>query len=860
MPKTVSEIRSEFIKYFIEHQHTHVNSSGLVPDNDPTLMFTNSGMVQFKDVFTGKKVLPFKRATTAQKSLRAGGKHNDLENVGYTARHHTFFEMLGNFSFGDYFKEDAIGFAWEFLTQKLCLPKDKLLVTVHSSDEEAASFWKKIAGLTDDKIIRIPTNDNFWSMGDTGPCGPCSEIFYDHGDKIQGGPPGSPDENGDRFIEIWNLVFMQFETLSDGSRVNLPKPSIDTGMGLERIAAVMQGVHNNYDIDLFKSIIKDIKDITGQDGDQYTSHNNVIADHIRAISFMITDGIVPSNEGRGYVLRRIIRRALRHGYVMGMKDPFLYKLVDSVKNVMGQHYTELCSCEDTIKQVVKSEEESFMKTIDKGMSILKNELNNMGSSNKFPADVAYKLYDTFGFPFDLTQDFLRASGKKVDEVEFEKISETQKEISKKAWAGTGDSFTEKVWYDIAEKNQNIEFVRNTNSLDSEVLHIIKDSELVVSANLNDEIFIVTKKTPFYAESGGQVGDTGFIKLGNNIAEVIDTKTIAGVIAHKCVITSGNFKINDKVTLEIESCKRLACSKNHTATHILQKALKEILGTHVAQKGSLVNSERLRFDFIHSGTVDQDQFQKIEKIVLDAIDRSMPVNTEIMSIEDAKKSGALALFGEKYPDNVRVVTIGDNFSKELCGGEHISNTSQIGCFKILSLSSIGSGIKRIEAVTGRSLRNYFESEISKNEEKLESQSAVIKKLEKQIDDLKAKNFSESSKIDSEMIGSINIKSSLVLDADQKIVLGIIDKEKAFDDERCLVIGNKNSKNGKMSVCVYVSSKLIPRFDAKTVLSYVNDSLDLGIKFGGRPDLAQFGGIDGNMFEKCLSSITKFIGSV
>lgn len=849
---SVNDIRSEFIKYFVENGHKHVESSSLVPNNDPTLMFTNAGMVQFKDTFTGKKVLPFKRATTSQKCLRAGGKHNDLENVGYTARHHTFFEMLGNFSFGDYFKAEVIELAWNLVTTRFGLPKDKLLVTVHSSDEEAASIWKKVSGLDDSKIIRIPTNDNFWSMGDTGPCGPCSEIFYDHGDKIQGGPPGSENEDGDRFIEIWNLVFMQFETLKDGSRINLPKPSIDTGMGLERIAAVLQGVHNNYDIDLFKTIISDVKSITNKDDPKYLSHYNVIADHVRAISFMISDGIIPSNEGRGYVLRRIIRRALRHGYMMDMRDPFLYKLVSSVKNVMGDYYTELVTNEETIKQIVKNEENGFMKTIDKGMSILKNELNKLGSSKVFPAEVAYKLYDTYGFPFDLTQDILRNEGKKANETEFDKIASEQKGLSKKAWVGTGDSFTEKVWFDIAEKIKGNEFVRNTKKLDSEIVAMVKDSKYTDEVNSQDEAFIVTNKTPFYSESGGQIGDSGFIKFDDNIAEVKDTKSIAGIIVHKCNIKKGTFKVGDSVSLELDFKKRLAISRNHTATHVLQAALRKVLGSHVAQKGSLVTNERLRFDFIHNASLDKSQIDEVESIVKDVIDDSMEVSTAIMPLDEAKQSGALALFGEKYPDEVRVVSIGDGFSKELCGGEHLLNTSQIGCFKILSVSSIGSGVKRIEAVTGGVLISQFEKEVSELRQKIEFQVLENKSLEKQISELKTKSFLSDINVTSELISDIEFKHAMVYDADQKVILSLIDREKQSNKKSCVVIGN--SRNNKLSVCVFVSKSLISNdFDAKVLLS----GLNLGLKFGGRPDLVQFGGIDENTFQKIITASKDFM---
>ena len=853
---SVSDIRSEFIKYFVENGHKHLDSSSLIPDNDPTLLFTNAGMVQFKDTFTGKKTLPFKRATTSQKCLRAGGKHNDLENVGYTARHHTFFEMLGNFSFGDYFKEQVIEFAWNLVTKRFGLPKEKLLVTVHSSDEEAASFWKKISGLEDSKIIRIPTNDNFWSMGDTGPCGPCSEIFYDHGDKIQGGPPGSADEDGDRFIEIWNLVFMQYETLKNGSRINLPKPSIDTGMGLERIAAVLQGVHNNYDIDLFQSIINDIKSLTGKDSSEFDANNRVIADHIRAISFMISDGLIPSNEGRGYVLRRIIRRALRHGYMMGMKEPFLYKLVSSIKNVMGDYYKELISNELTIKQIVKNEEEGFMKTIDKGMFILKSELNKLGSSDIFPADVAYKLYDTYGFPFDLTQDILRSEGKHADEKEFDKISVEQKKLSKKAWVGSGDSFTDKIWFDIKEKIKDTEFIRCTRKLNSQILAIIKDSKLVETAKSGENVYIITKETPFYSESGGQIGDIGKIFIDSNIAEVIDTKKIAGLIVHSCVIKAGEFKKNDNVTLEIDYSRRLATSKNHTATHLLQAALRKVLGETVTQKGSLVTNERLRFDFIYNGVITKEQLTEIDSIVINAIDESLSVRTDIMAIDEAKKSGALALFGEKYPNEVRVVTIGDNFSKELCGGEHVSNTSQIGCFKILSISSIGSGIKRIEAITGREIRKYFENENFKLSQKVEKQNDEIKKLTKQILELSSQKFSNSINLKSEKIGKYDFKYTIVNDSDQKSILSIIDKEK-LSERTCLIIANKNTSNDKFSMSVFVSKDILSALTAKSILENINKSLHLNIKFGGRDDLVQCGGIDSENFDKLIEVTKNFL---
>ena len=847
---SVNDIRAEFIKYFVENGHTHVKSSSLVPDNDPTLMFTNAGMVQFKDTFTGKKVLPYRRATTAQKCLRAGGKHNDLENVGYTARHHTFFEMLGNFSFGDYFKAEVIEFAWNLVTKRLGLPKEKLLVTVHSSDEEAAGIWEKVSGLEDARIIRIPTSDNFWSMGDTGPCGPCSEIFYDHGEEIPGGMPGSENEDGDRFIEIWNLVFMQFETLQDGSRINLPKPSIDTGMGLERIAAVLQGVHSNYDIDLFKTLISDVKNITSTDDVKYTSHYNVIADHIRAISFMISDGIIPTNEGRGYVLRRIIRRALRHGYMMGMKEPFLHKLVSSVKNVMSDHYTEIATNEKTIQQVVKNEEDGFMKTIDKGMFILRQELEKLGTATVFPADVAYKLYDTYGFPFDLTQDILRNEGKRVNETEFDKIASEQKKISKKAWAGTGDSFTDKVWFDVAEKVGKVQFIYGCVERKSRILALVKNSEMVGELKTGDEGYIISEVTPFYAESGGQIGDIGTIHSGNNIAEVVDTKKIAGVVVHKCKLTSGMLKIKDEITLQIDVARRIKTARNHTATHVLQAVLRKVLGSHVVQKGSLNTDEKLRFDFLHNEPITKEQINEIERQVRDVIDKSMPVKIYETDYENAVKGGALALFGEKYPDKVRVVEIGNGFSVELCGGAHLENTSQIGCFKIVTISSVGSGIKRIEALTGRVLAEYYEEQLREQAERIDMLQSNVKAFEKQIAELKARNFSDELKFETENVGDIEIRHTFVGDIEQKMILGLIDKAKTSTEKFYMIIGNQNSNTGKISICVYASEKAIEAgIDAKALMEQVK----LGVKFGGRPDFVQFGGIDKDMFNKLVSEI-------
>ena len=859
MESSVSNIRQEFLNYFKSYNHNIMESSSLVPENDPTLLFTNAGMVQFKDVFTGKKILPFKRATTSQKCLRAGGKHNDLENVGYTSRHHTFFEMLGNFSFGDYFKKEVIPFAWEFVTKYLCLDPSKLYVTVHSSDEEAAKYWKSITNFSDDKIIRIPTNDNFWAMGDTGPCGPCSEIFYDHGNSIKGGLPGSKDADGDRFIEIWNLVFMQFETLENGQIISLPNPSIDTGMGLERIAAVLQGVHSNFHIDLFKNIINDIVNITNKPYENNEASNNVIADHIRAISFMISDGIIPSNEGRGYVLRRIIRRALRHGYSLGMREPFLYKLVQSVTNVMGNYYKELISNESNIVSILKGEEESFMKTIDNGMHILYKSIYKLGNNKVFPADVAYKLYDTFGFPFDLTQDILKSENKTVDVEEFYKILQQQKENNKKNWVGTGDTFTDKIWYEIEKNNDKIEFVRHTNQIeDSNILYIINDNKQQVNiANSGDNIYVILNKTPFYATAGGQLGDSGTLEVNNNKAEVIDTIKIAGLIVHKCIVIQGQLKVNDKVIAKLDKYKRLATARNHTATHMLHKALKMVLGDSIFQQGSLVAPDKLRFDFCYDKSLNPNEIKQVEDIILTNIDNSYDVKAEIISKEEAIKRGAIALFNEKYPGQVRVVTIGDNFSKELCFGEHVDNTAQIGAFKIISNSSIGSNTQRIEAITGRYVRQYLEEKINESLNNISIQTQTINKLNKEIEKLKSNTFINNTNLLYENINDIKLEYSTVKDENPKSILSLIDKYKSSQDRILLIIGNELSKSNKFAVYLFISNLLQSSLNMNKIINEINNKLTLNIKQTKRKDLLQFGGITKEIFNSFVEVMKNII---
>jgi alanyl-tRNA synthetase len=684
--KTVSEVRSEFLEFFKGRGHEVVPSSPLIPQNDPTLMFVAAGMVQFKDVFTGKEKRDYSRAASSQKCVRAGGKHNDLDNVGYTARHHTFFEMLGNFSFGDYFKDDAIAMAWELVTKNFALSEDKLLVTVHSTDEEAAEIWKKVTGWGDDKVIRIPTSDNFWAMGDTGPCGPCTEIFYDHGENIPGGPPGSADEDGDRFVEIWNNVFMQFEQVTPDERIDLPAPSVDTGMGLERIAAIMQGKHDNYDIDLLRSIIEHSADLTGisPDGEQSASHR-VIADHLRCSTFLLADGVMPSNEGRGYVLRRIMRRGMRHAHLLGAEDPLMYRLLPTLIDNMGEAYPELRRAESMVSETLKNEEERFKKTLDRGLRLLDEETEKVSSGKKFPGDVAFKLYDTYGFPVDLTQDALRAQGIEVDMAGFEACMEKQREQARANWAGSGDVETEKIWFEILEEFGPTEFLGyETEETEAQILTIVKDGKRVDEAGLGDFVYVVTNQTPFYAESGGQVGDNGKIYASDNrMFDVDDTQKMAGkIFAHYGEVGDRvGLKVGDAVKLHVDRSNRSAIRANHSATHLLHAALREKLGDHVTQKGSLVDANRLRFDISHPKGLTEEEIREIEERVNNEISAATEVKTVLMDQEAAIEAGAMALFGEKYDDEVRVLTMGTEvngkpFSLELCGGTHVSNTGDI----------------------------------------------------------------------------------------------------------------------------------------------------------------------------------------
>ncbi|WP_040847331.1 alanine--tRNA ligase, partial [Nitrospirillum viridazoti] len=719
--KTANEIRSAFLDYFVKNGHTEVESSPLVPRNDPTLMFTNAGMVQFKNVFTGNEVRPYTRATTSQKCVRAGGKHNDLENVGYTARHHTFFEMLGNFSFGDYFKADAIELAWNLITKTFALPKDKLLVTVYHTDDEAHGLWKKVAGLSDDRIIRIPTADNFWAMGDTGPCGPCSEIFYDHGEGIPGGPPGSPDQDGDRFIEIWNLVFMQYEQVTKEERVSLPRPSIDTGMGLERLAAVLQGVHDNYDTDLMRALIEASADATNSDpsGAHAVSHR-VIADHLRASSFLIADGVLPANEGRGYVLRRIMRRAMRHAHMIGARDPVMHKLVPALVREMGGHYTELQRAQALITETLRLEETRFKQTLDRGLKLLDEEEEKLGAGQPLAGEVAFKLYDTYGFPLDLTQDVLRGRNRTVEVDGFTAAMERQRAEARKAWAGSGEAATERVWFELKDELGATEFLGyDTENAEGKVTAVLdRHGNKLDKATAGQDVIVLVNQTPFYGESGGQVGDSGVIfGAGGVEVAVSDTqKKLGAVFAHIGTVTHGTLSPGQLVELRVNGRRRGDIRANHSATHLLHEALRQRLGEHVTQKGSLVSAERLRFDISQPTPLSDDDVRVVEAAVNARILGNSEVVTRLMTPAEAIEQGAMALFGEKYGDEVRVVSMGGQdeglsrqYSVELCGGTHVRRTGDIGLFKIVSEGAVSAGVRRIEALTGRGAFEYLEGQ-------------------------------------------------------------------------------------------------------------------------------------------------------
>ncbi|GAA5111316.1 alanine--tRNA ligase [Orbus sasakiae] len=867
--KSTAEIRQTFLDFFRGKGHEIVESSSLVPHNDPTLLFTNAGMNQFKDVFLGMDKRTYTRATTAQRCVRAGGKHNDLDNVGYTARHHTFFEMLGNFSFGDYFKRDAIHFAWELLTGQgwYNLPKERLLVTVYETDDEAFDIWANEIGIPKERIVRIGDNkgapyasDNFWQMGDTGPCGPCSEIFYDHGDHIWGGPPGSPEEDGDRFIEIWNIVFMQFNRLPNGTMEKLPKPSVDTGMGLERISAVLQHVNSNYDIDVFKRLIKDTAQIIGVT-DLENKSLRVIADHIRSCAFLIADGVVPSNEGRGYVLRRIIRRAVRHGHMLGAKDIFFYKLVSSLVDVMESAASQLAKSQKLVEETLKLEEEQFLKTLERGLLLLDQELSKV-VNNQLPGDVAFKLYDTYGFPLDLTADVCREKNIVVDEVGFNQCMEIQRQRSRES-----DSFS--IDYSSAIKlDGKTEFLGyNTIESSATIVAIFQNGQRVDDVNQGDEAVIVLDKTPFYGESGGQVGDKGRLTSPDNAFDVKDSQKYGQSIGHVGYLSKGSLKVGDKITAAVDRELRERIRRNHSATHLLQAALQQILGEHVAQKGSLVNDSYLRFDFSHMQSITTEQIQNIENLVNQQIRRNLEVSVELMPIDEAKGKGAMALFGEKYDDIVRVLTMGD-FSIELCGGTHVNRTGDIGLFKIMSESSIASGVRRIEATTGQMAIDLVHSDDKRLNEmmallKVDKLNMVprlsqlveqTKQLEKVIEQLKSVQAAQESAQLVNQVETINNVKLLVAKVDNteaKVLREMIDDLKNQLKSGVIVLATVN--DDKISLAVGVTKDLTAQIKAGILVSQLAEKV--GGKGGGRPDFAQAGGSNISALPDALLSIKK-----
>ena len=859
----VNDIRSKFLSYFSQNGHEEVSSSPLVPENDPTLMFTNAGMVQFKNVFTGMEHRDYQRAVTSQKCVRAGGKHNDLENVGYTARHHTFFEMLGNFSFGDYFKDQAIEFAWNLITKEYALNPNKMLVTVYHEDEEALSLWKKIAGLSDDRIIRISTSDNFWSMGDLGPCGPCSEIFYDHGEHIPGGPPGSADEDGDRFIEIWNLVFMQYEQTEAG-RIDLPKPSIDTGMGLERIAAVLQGKHDNYDIDLMRALVEASAQIskTEVDGQQSVSHR-VVADHLRSVGFLIADGVLPSNEGRGYVLRRIMRRAMRHLHQLGCEEPVMHKLVPSLVQEMGGHYPELYRAEALISQTIELEETRFKDTLSRGLKILQEELYASSGKKILAGSTAFKLYDTYGFPLDLTQDYLRGYDWQVDVDGFDKAMLAQKNAARAAWIGSGGKIEGKIFLELADKNGGTEFLGyNQVSSQGVVTNILSDNTQINRASQNDDVIIITNQTPFYAESGGQVGDVGSFSWQDGAASVHNTTKTASLFLHHCIITKGSLSPGQPIQMDIDISRRDSLRANHSATHLLHEALRLTLGDHVAQKGSLVAPDRLRFDFSHNEAVKSDKLDVIEDIVNHHIQMNSPVDTRIMTPEMAIAEGAMALFGEKYGDEVRVVTMGGEdvshnksaWSVELCGGTHVNRTGDIGSFKIISESAVAGGVRRIEAVSQNAARRWFserETILDKTATLLKSKIELVpdrvanlliekKKLEAEITQLRQKiatgGFSAENR-DSEKIGNTTFIGRIVEDTPAKELKPLADQLRLNATKTVICLAA--IQNDKISIVVALTPDCEGEHDAVGLVRIAADAIG-GTGGGGRFDMAQAGG--------------------
>jgi alanyl-tRNA synthetase len=866
MQITTNDVRDEFINFFIKHGHHVANSSPLIPKNDPTLMFTNAGMVQFKDIFTGNEKLDFSRAVSSQKCVRAGGKHNDLDNVGYTLRHHTFFEMLGNFSFGDYFKEEAIKLAWDLITKEFKINQNKLVVTVHSSDSDASKIWKKITSFPDHKIIHIPTNDNFWSMGDSGPCGPCSEIFYDHGDNIPGGPPGSVNQDGDRFVEIWNLVFMQYEQLSTTKRINLPKPSVDTGMGLERLTALLNNTNDNFSIDIFKTLINKTTEIINSSLTTQSKNSlRVIADHIRAITFLIGDGVLPSNEGRGYVLRRIMRRAMRHAHLMNYKKPILFQLVNSVTGLYSSHYPELLHSEKLITDTIHSEEIRFNEMLERGIKLLNEEVVGLNDGEMLSGEIAFKLYDTYGFPLDLTEDALRPRGIKVDLEAFNLSMKKQKIEARKSWSGSGEDKVDKLWFNIKDNIKPTEFLGYSHLVGrGNVVSLVSDDTIVNYVSEGGQCYVISNQTPFYAEAGGQVGDIGYINgLNGSKLEVTDTqKKLDSFYVHKCRVIKGKITNGDEIKFQVDERNRSAVAKHHSATHLLHASLRKNLGTHIFQKGSLVSADRLRFDFSHPRPLTKDDFIKIEKNINNEIRSNSRVITRIMSPEDAISDGATALFGEKYSDEVRVVSMGHenktksiNFSIELCGGTHVSNTGEIGLFKIINEMAVSSGVRRIEAVVGNASETWYSDQIAILEEsanilkvstkeipyRIASLQAEKKKLEKEVTYLRKKVMSSDTKnntdkkIDS--INGINFVGRVLDNVPPRDLKGFADDIGTSINSGVVVLISVTDV--KVSIVISVSKDLIDSIDAVSLVK-IASSVVGGKGGGGRVDMAQAGG--------------------
>ena len=884
---TLNEIRSTFLDFFARHDHEIVESSPLVPRNDPTLMFTNAGMVQFKNCFTGVEHREYNRAATSQKCVRAGGKHNDLDNVGYTARHHTFFEMLGNFSFGDYFKEAAIPYAWDLLTRDFGLDPEKLLVTIYHDDEDAASIWKKYAGLDDGRIIRIATEDNFWSMGATGPCGPCTEIFYDHGPEIWGGPPGSPEEDGDRFVEIWNLVFMQYERFGDGTLQDLPNQSIDTGMGLERIGALLQGKHDNYDTDLMRSLIEASANVTNSDPDgDGNVHHRVIADHLRSTSFLIADGVMPSNEGRGYVLRRIMRRAMRHAHLLGAKDPVMHRLVPSLVAQMGQAFPELGRAQPLVEETLKLEETRFKQTLERGLRLLEEELGALPPEVALPGETAFKLYDTFGFPLDLTQDALRERDREVDISGFDAAMARQKAQARAAWAGSGESADAAIWFDLGDEHGATDFLGyDTETAEGQIIALVRDGETIPSAQAGETVQIVLNQTPFYAEAGGQVGDTGNLTVEGGRARITDTRKVAGVHVHYAEISDGRVGAGQAAVLEVDHGRRRAIRANHSATHLLHEALRSSLGEHVAQRGSLNDEARLRFDFSHSRPLSVDEIARIEAEVNALIRQNAPVETRVMAPDDARDLGAQALFGEKYGDEVRVVSMGfedgsgkgldgRTYSIELCGGTHVDRTGDIGVFALTSDSASSSGVRRVEALTGAAAFDHLsrqrgrvaalaEELKARPDEVVERVRGVVNErrtLANEVSQLRrelamAGGAGQGEAPAVEEIGGMKFLAQVLQGVSGKDLPALIDEHKArLGSGAVLLIADAD---GKAAVAAGVTEDRAGTVSAVDLVRAAVPKLG-GKGGGGRPDMAQGGGRDAANAEAAIDAARKIMG--